>query len=253
MLRAILWRAAALVAALLAVRFLATLLEGSLGRALRARSSAPCSPRSRRRGCRGELPGWLGTALRATAVASAATGLAVLATRALSRRRRRYVRMRIVPYRTDHAGPEALARMYAALHAALLERWWRRLLRGQPSAALETWFGEGRRGVVRAQLPTCPRRAAVRAVLQAVYPNVRVIEERVEAELPPVLVRLKKHAGFIRRTATPARFPDRDAQPPIDGLLRAMAAGPRSRPRPARADARTGCRGTNGADALQAS
>lgn len=146
MLRAILWRAAALVAALLAVRFLATLLGGSLGRALRARSAPAVHEAPHVPAVPGELPGWLGIAVRATAVASVATGLALLALRVRSRHRRSYVRVRIVPYRTDHAGPEALAGMYAALHSALLERWWRRLLRGQPSAALETWFGEGEGG-----------------------------------------------------------------------------------------------------------
>ncbi len=227
MLRAILWRAAALVAALLAVRFLADILQGSIGRALRARSTlahsrAPRLP-STPGGLGGIVPGWLGTALSATAATVVAVALALLAVRVRARRRRRYIRLRLLPYRTDHAGPEALTRMYATLHAALAERWWRRLLCGQPSTALEAWLDESGRASLALSCPPL-RAAAVRAALQSAYPNLRVLEEALWAEPPPVLVRLKKHAGFIRRTATPGRF-DREAQPAMDGVLRAMAAG----------------------------
>ena len=52
-------------------------------------------------------------------------------------RRRRYVRLRVEPYRTDRASAEAVVAMYEALHKRLLRRWWRRLLHGQPSVALE--------------------------------------------------------------------------------------------------------------------
>ncbi len=228
MLRAILWRAAALVGVLLAVRFLASILDGSLGRTLRARGALavhgtrhlPAGPG----GLGGDLPGGLGTALGVAAGAAFAAGLTLLAVRLLSRRRRRYVRVKILPYRTDHAGPDALVRMYAALHAALAERWWRRALRGQPSLSLEAWFEEGGGGWLALSCPP-GRVAAARAALQAAYPNLRVLEREEEHAHPPtVLLRLKKHAGFIRRTATPGRF-DRDAQPAMDGLLRAMAAG----------------------------
>ncbi len=227
MLRALLWRAAALVAALLTVRFLISLFEGSIGRTLRASgglraNGAPHLPAAPS-GLGSDLPGWLGQTLRATLLAALVGALALTALRLLARRRRIYVRQRIVPYRTDHAAPEALARMYAALHAALVERWWRRLVRGQPSAALEAWFGEG--GEAWLALSCRPGRvAAARAALQVAYPNVRVAEHEDDAEPPPVLLRLKKHAGFIRPTATPGRF-DRDPRPAMDDLLRAMAAG----------------------------
>src|SRR5581483_1562659 len=205
MLRAILWRAAALVAALLAVRFLMSLLEGSLGRALRARSTLARHGAPRLPAVPGvTLPPGLGTALHISALAIAAAAAVLLAIRTQARHRRRYVRLRIVPYRTDHAGPEALARMYAALHAALLERWWRRLFRGQPSAALEVRLaGDGSASLAL----SCPvaRAASVRAALGVAYPNVRLVEEARGAP-PPVLMRLKKHASFIRRSATPSRF-----------------------------------------------
>src|SRR3954447_19991703 len=65
-----------------------------------------------------------------------ATGL-LAAARAWTRTRRRYVRMVVVPYRTDRATADAAVAMFEALHAAVLQRWWRRLLVGQGSVALE--------------------------------------------------------------------------------------------------------------------
>src|SRR6185437_5701061 len=50
-----------------------------------------------------------------------------------------------------------------------------------------------------------------------------VASEPLEEMLPPVVLRLHKHASFIRRTATAWPF-ERDPQPPVEALLRAMAA-----------------------------
>src|SRR3954452_18495474 len=57
--------------------------------------------------------------------------------RARARVRRAYVRLLVVPYRTDRAGPDAAVAMFEALHAAVLARWGRRLVAGQGSVALE--------------------------------------------------------------------------------------------------------------------
>src|SRR3954449_1867279 len=57
--------------------------------------------------------------------------------RARARVRRAYVRLLVVPYRTDRAAPDAAVAMFEALHAAVLARWWRRLIAGQGSVALE--------------------------------------------------------------------------------------------------------------------
>jgi hypothetical protein len=57
--------------------------------------------------------------------------------RAAARARRDYVRLLVVPYRTDRAGPDAVVAMFEALHAAALQRWWRRAIAGQASVALE--------------------------------------------------------------------------------------------------------------------
>src|SRR5205807_6290407 len=51
----------------------------------------------------------------------------------------------------------------------------------------------------------------------------RLVRSDEDPQPPAVLLRLRKHAGFIRRTATAERF-ERDPQPAVDGLLRAMSA-----------------------------
>src|SRR4051794_32927912 len=66
---------------------------------------------------------------------TAVSGLVFI--RLLARARRSYVRLLVVPYRTDRATPEAVVGMYEALHATALQRWWRRLVHGQGSVALE--------------------------------------------------------------------------------------------------------------------
>jgi hypothetical protein len=43
----------------------------------------------------------------------------------------------IEAYRTDRTSAEAVVGMFEALHKRLLRRWWRRLLLGQPTVALE--------------------------------------------------------------------------------------------------------------------
>src|SRR4051794_9260427 len=66
------------------------------------------------------------------------SGLALLAgARAWARARRKYVRLLVVPDRTDRATPDAAVAMFEALHATTLQRWWRRLLVGQASVSLE--------------------------------------------------------------------------------------------------------------------
>jgi hypothetical protein len=230
-LRWIFWRAIAVAAALLAARLVLGLLRGGLGRALRGHSvAAPHAagvPRPTVRGV--SLPGWLGTSLATLALAALAAAIAILASRALARRRRSYVRLRVMPYRTDHADSDALARLYAALHAALTERWWRRLVQGQRSCAFEARFARtASSGPASAWLAvSCPeaRAAGVEAALRIAYPNASLAPEPLGEAMSGVLLRLKKHAAFIIRTATAERF-ERDPQPPVETLLRAMAAGP---------------------------
>src|SRR5689334_16810817 len=72
-----------------------------------------------------------------------AVGL-VVGLRAVTRARRHYIRLTLVPYRTDRATPEAVVAMFEALHAAVLQRWWRRLVWGQGSVSLEVHQLPGR-------------------------------------------------------------------------------------------------------------
>ena len=63
--------------------------------------------------------------------------MALVVARLRARRLRRYVRLRVVPYRGDDSSAEAVVNVFDALHKRLLRRWWRRLFSGQPSVALE--------------------------------------------------------------------------------------------------------------------
>ncbi len=44
--------------------------------------------------------------------------------RLIARRRRRIVRVRLVPGRTDEATPQRVAKLLEVLHQLLLRRWW---------------------------------------------------------------------------------------------------------------------------------
>ena len=213
MLRWMLWRVLAAAAALLALRFALALLHGAIGHALRTRAA----PQSRLR-----VPELPVAALSTIAFLVPAGVLALLAARMRARRRRAYVRLRVLPYRTDHADADALTRMFAAVHAAISERWWRRPVRGQPSAAFEVHLSRDR-GSLALRCPES-RAAGVETALRVAYPNAGVRREQLSEPLPPLLLRLHKHASFIRRSATPWPF-EREPQPPVEAVLRAMARG----------------------------
>src|ERR1700677_447913 len=108
-------------------------------------------------------------------------------TRWRARRRREYVRLRVKTYRTDKASAEAIVGMFEALHKRLLRRWWRRLLQGQPSIALEVHHA---RGTVWLAV-TCPRglEEMVQAALRTAYPNCRLLAERQSVGLVPSVLR----------------------------------------------------------------
>lgn len=110
--------------------------------------------------------------------------------------------------------------MFDALHKRLLRRWWRRLLGGQPSVALEihshreAWLSL-----------TCPvgTRSLVEAALRSAYPNCRLQDEPRTPGLPPYVLRLKKHSSFIKRAKLVDRF-DRDRAPAVNRLITTMDA-----------------------------
>lgn len=157
-------------------------------------------------------------ALLAAFVASAA---AIGATRAWARRRRRYVRLRVEAYRTDIASVSAVTSMFAALHKRILRRWWRRLLFGQPSVALEVHHSRGEAWLAL----TCPEGAhqMIEAALRSAYPNCRLREERRRPGAQEAVLRLKKQAEFIERAKRPELLEHRHA-PSMNHLMTAMAA-----------------------------
>jgi Replication-relaxation len=173
-----------------------------------------------------------------------------------ARRRRCYVRLRIDAYRTDRTSAEAVVTMFEALHKRLLCRWWRRLLLGQPSVALEVHHtrvapaagtidgedrssrspGAGERTAVDDGAAChCPYSAwfavscpvglerMVEAALRTAYPNCRLSPVRGEPGTPPYLLRLKKHAEFIKRVKVLDRF-EHEREPPVDRLMTVMGA-----------------------------
>jgi hypothetical protein len=154
-----------------------------------------------------------------------APSILIVTVRGHVRRRRRYVRLRVEVYRTDQADAETVATMFDALHKRLLRRWWRRMLLGQPSVALEVhhtgrtsspsvWFAV-----------TCPQglERMVQAALQAAYPNCRVHSAQQQVGVPPTVLRLKKHAEFIKRVKALDRF-EHEREQPMNRLLTVMAA-----------------------------
>jgi len=155
----------------------------------------------------------------ALALTLAAAALVTL-TRWRARRRRRYVRLRVEPYRADRASAAAVIAMYESLHKRLLERWWKRLLHGQPSLALEVH--RGRCGWLALSCPDGTREQ-VAAAVRGTYPNCRLAPEPSRPGVPPVVLRLKKSAHFIKRVKILDRF-EHDRDPPVNRLLTAMDA-----------------------------
>ena len=229
MLRYLLWRLLGLLAVLIGFALVAWFLDGGLGGLLRGEKSGVPSPAP------SSIPALLGRIARPPSGLPAALGLPaglllggaagllalLLLARLHARRRRRYVRLRVEPYRTDRASAEAVVRMYEALHKRLLQRWWRRLLLGQPSVALEihhdgasAWFAS-----------TCPEglEQMVEAALQAAYPNCRVHRAERRVGLAPTVLRLKKRAEFIKRVKALDHF-EHEREPPVNRLLTVMAA-----------------------------
>jgi hypothetical protein len=247
-LRFLLWRALGLLAVLVALALAGWLLDGGLGVTLRGAAPVASGLRgatavsARPRGSvvsgaerfaidslpealAGEMhavwswaPGGV-FATRLFAFAILLLGALVAVSRWWARRRREYVRMRVQAYRTDKASALAVVSMFEALHKRLLRRWWRRLLQGQPSIALEVHHAAGAVWLAVA----CPRglEGMVEAALRAAYPNCRLTAEQQSLGLPPTVLRLKKHAQFIKRAKVLDRF-EHEREPGMNRLMTVM-------------------------------
>jgi hypothetical protein len=161
---------------------------------------------------------WLaaGSLLAASAVIAMA--------RAVARMRRAYVRLLVVPYRTDRASPEAAVAMFEALHGAVAQRWWRRLVAGQGSVALELHALPDAGGQRVALAIACQARSRprVEAAVRAAYPNTTFERFGARVGRPACLLRLKKRRLFVSRIAV--ADPRRVGDPPVDRVIGAMAA-----------------------------
>jgi hypothetical protein len=243
-LRFLLWRLLGLLAVLVGAALIAWFVGGGPGRVLRG--DAPSL----------HVPVWLGATL-VSGLAEASWRLSpvvgvsvwrlllpalcllsgsVLLARWRARSGRSYVRMAVEPYRTDQATAAALVTMFEALHKRLLRRWWRRLLAGQPSVALEVHHtgsassedqtpGEGPAPASVWLAVACPRESQqmVEAALRAAYPNCRVHPAARSLEPPPVVLRLKKRFEFIKRVKVIDHFAQQ-REPAVNRLMTVMGA-----------------------------
>ncbi len=230
-LRFLLWRVLGLLALAVGFALLVWLLHGGAGRELRdggiggspsatlsaafaSLTHALSSPR---------VPSWTASLPRLGAPLAALVAALAL-TRLRARRRRHYVRLRIEAYRADHAEITALTSVFSVLHKRLLRRWWRRLLNGQPSVSLETHYsGDGPQAAWMAL--SCPSgdERIVEAALQSAYPNCRLRALDALVGAPPAVLRLKKHATFIKRLKALEAF-ERRLEAPMDRVLTVMGA-----------------------------
>lgn len=155
-----------------------------------------------------------------TAIVLASCGLVLLGFRVRSRRARRYVRLRVVPFRGDDPTATAIVNMYEALHKRLLRRWWRRLIAGQPSVGLEIHYHR------EAWLAlTCPvgLESVLEAAVRSAYPNCRLQNAAPVPGRPPCVVRLKKRSSFIKRVKLIDGL-EHDYAPAVNRLITTMAA-----------------------------
>jgi Replication-relaxation len=224
--RLLLWRVLGVIALIMGVAALRWLLHGGIGAALRGAATARAALPPRAPG----TPSAIHVAQPTELLGALVLGGAVLClgARRRARNRRRYVRLRVEPYRTDRTSVEGVVAMYEALHKRLQCRWWRRLLHGQPSVALEVHHVRVQDGAGRARLAVaCPAgmERVVEAARRSAYPNCRVTPPGAAQPFrqPHVLLRLKKHAGFIKRVKQLDRY-EFVREPPMDRLMTVMGA-----------------------------
>jgi hypothetical protein len=231
LLRFLLWRILGLIALVVAIALTGWLLDGGLGAALRGISGSASGHLTVRAlasalgsavgaGCRWAPFGGVPVA-RSLAILAALTGALLGSVRMRARRRRRYARMRVRTYRTDTASAEAVVSMFEALHKRMLRRWWRRLLRGQPSVALEVHHAHGT--VWLAVTFPAGSRDMVQAALRTAYPNCRLDPELQLLSPPPTVLRLKKHSEFIKRAKLLDHFAH-EREPAMNRLMTVMSA-----------------------------
>ena len=238
MLRFLLWGALGALAALVVLALAAWFLDGGLVALLahHAATAAHTVQRGAPRAGTADLasavesirrwaPAAGVAALQSLLLAALALGLAWALVRTLARRARRYVRLRVEPYRTDRADVQALVSMYESLHGRLLNTSLRRLALGQPSVALELHYDGAGASHPAWLAVSCPAdlQRLVEAALQCAYPNCQLRPAPHPLDAERVLLRLRKRAEFIRRARVLDRF-EHAREPAVNRLLSVMAA-----------------------------
>jgi Replication-relaxation len=233
LLRFLLWRILGLIALVAAIALTGWLLAGGLGVALRGTTAGSASGHLTIGALVSALRSWLSagwrwapfggvSAARSLAILSASTAALLLCARTRARRSRVYVRLSIEVYRTDSTTAEGVIAMFESLHKRMLRRWWRRLLSGQPSLALEVHHGVERSVWVAVSCPAGSE-SMIETALRTAYPNCRLRATPQQLGSPPTLLRLKKQAGFIKRVAELDRF-EQQREPPVNRLMTVMDA-----------------------------
>jgi hypothetical protein len=158
-------------------------------------------------------------------------GCVLTVVRLVGRRRWRYRRYAIAPYRTDDASTEQVVALFQDWHQQLHQRLHRRLLFGQPYLALEEHVRPDAGGAHATLAIVCPEQfvAALDGRLAATYPNSRIGHafsrrfEPLELDVAcrHAIVRLRKRHSFTATLNTDTRNLD---EPVIAAELAAMAA-----------------------------
>jgi hypothetical protein len=167
---------------------------------------------------------WLWSDVRTLFLITLAGGLVLLGMRWTARRHRHYVRLRIVPARADQAEPDRIARLLGVWHQVLVQRWYKRLLWGQPSLALEVRTVPDAEGDWSGYLSiVCPFDdvKAIEGSLLACYRDANLVTEEFKPLPHETIFRLKKRGHFVRALRTPAPG---DRSTSIDAVLRQMAS-----------------------------
>ena len=236
MLRFLMWRLLGLLGVLVGLSATAWLLDGGPGRALRGPATHSRLQVRAAHAVFDRVPHGLGALLPVVGTSPVrlllAAALAVTVPSGLlfgarwrARRCRRYARLRIDAYRADRATAEAVVTMFEALHKRVQRRWWRRLVQGQPTVALEVHRGSASSPRCAWMAVTCPAglEGMVEAALQTAYPNCRLRPSGDRIGVPPAVVRLKKQAEFIKRVKVLDHF-EHEREPPVNRLITAMGA-----------------------------
>ncbi len=227
-----LWRILGLIALVVAIGMTGWLLDGGLGMALRGTGDALSEEISAQAllGALGSAAsvawGWAPfggvSAARTMTIVVILTASVLGGLRVRARRSRVYVRFGLEVYRTDNTTAQGVVTMFESLHKRLLRRWWRRLLAGQPSLALEIHHGSKRSVWLALSCPLADG-SMVESALRTAYPNCRICSPPEPLGSPPVVLRLKKQTGFIKRVAALDRF-EHQREPPVNRVMTVMGA-----------------------------